>query len=252
MGFSKIYRISAILLLTLLANWSLAAPQFHIKKDFPDFDQHNGSLGQGGNHHCSPTSAANSLTWFDKKLGLDVVPDSWTDTPTSPNNHVGLINKLGQECQTNGPNGTGQPGGEYNGTWNDNYVKGLRKYLSDPAYNKSGKDFDVKHQGTKYFRGYTVGSMGATVQQSWLKSESADNEDVSLTIDWWLKNADGKLVGQDAAGNYVVGGGLPFGGAHDLDARLHRLRTRLPFHQGPGNARVDRRSRQELPESIDL
>ena len=217
MGSSGVRQFVCVVMILVLAGSALAAPRFHLKDDFPDFDQHNGALGQGGKNHCSPTSAANSLTWFDQKLGLDIVPDSWTDTPTDGNKHVGLIKKLGEECRTNGPTGAGAAGGEWNGTWND-YVRGLRKYLSDPAYNKSGKDFDVKHQGTAYFKGYTVGSMGASVDPAWLRSDSADDEDVSLTIDWWLKNAAGQLVGVDGAGNYVVGGGNPLG-AHTISMR---------------------------------
>ena len=166
-----------------------ATPMSFFRSGVPDFDQRNAMFPNGGNNHCAPTAAANSFTWFDNN-GYDIVPDMWKDTPTMPNNHNGLIGQLAMDGMTTGANGT----------WRDDYVKGLRKYLRS-ANNQSGHQFDVKFQGSGY-RGYTVGSQGATATLDFLKQEISSGEDVMLHIGWFQETAPGTLGAR--MGGHVV------------------------------------------------
>ena len=154
----------------VFSGWAAATPpNSYSKPNVPDLDQHRpGELPDNGDYHCSPTAAANSLKWFDQQMGLDVVPDGQTDT--------GLINDLGTAMGTD------------KGTWNDNMVKGYRKYL---RAHGGGRQWDVKFQGSKYFRGYTVGQNSPNVSLDWIKQELADGEDVTLTVDWYRETATG-------------------------------------------------------------
>ncbi|HQY89301.1 MAG TPA: hypothetical protein PK402_11625, partial [Tepidisphaeraceae bacterium] len=138
-----------------------------------------------------PTAMADSLTWFDNN-GYDVVPTANNGTQT-PGGEVNLISALGTAASTNG------------GTWNDNAVRALRSYLSGPN-NNSGHRWDVKFQGTTYFRGYTVGQNAATVSESWFKQELADKEDVMFSIDWYTETAPGVLSARQGAHQITLDG----------------------------------------------
>ncbi|MBN1589316.1 MAG: hypothetical protein JW888_07360 [Pirellulales bacterium] len=178
---SGLLALSAICLLLVFSGWVTAGPPTsYFKPGVPDLDQHNpGLLPDNGDYHCSPTAAANSLKWFDGQQGLDVVPDGQTD--------VGLIGELGTGMGTD------------KGTWNDDMVKGYRKYLRN---HPGGRQWDVKFQGSKYFRGYTVGQNSATVNLDWIKQELAEGEDVTLTVDWYREGPAGTFT--------------PTGGAHSI------------------------------------
>lgn len=170
------------------------SPPSFFRDGVPDFDQKNGTLSQGGNNHCGPTAAANSFTWFDKQ-GYDIVPDTWDDSKPG-GNHVGLINQLGNDADTNGD----RSHDGHNGTRRDEFVKGLRRYLRG-ANNNSFHQFDVKFQGSGY-RGYTVGSHGNTATLSWMKSEISSGEDVMLHIGWYLETSPGVLSAR--RGGHVI------------------------------------------------
>lgn len=166
-------------------------PASYFKPGVPDFSQYHPTLPNGGNTHCSPTAMADSLTWFDNN-GYDVVPTANNGTQT-PGGEVNLISGLGALAQTNG------------GTWNDNAVRALRTYLSGPN-NNSGHRWDVKFQGTTYFRGYTVGQNAATVSEDWFKQELADGEDVMFSIKWYTETAPGVLSASQGAHQITLDG----------------------------------------------
>ena len=155
----------------------------------PDFEQRKAGRAGGGNNHCAPTVAANSLTWFDNS-GFDIAPDAWTDTPIMMAKHDGLIDQLATDVMTSGANGTSR----------DDYVKGLRKYLRR-ANNNSLFQFDVKFQGSGY-RGYTVGKQGDTATLNFLENEISTGEDVMLHIGWFTETAAGTLSARQ--GGHVV------------------------------------------------
>ena len=182
--------VSAVVLATS-ASVLADPPASYFKPGVPDFSQYHAGLPNGGNTHCSPTAMADSLTWFDHN-GYDVVPTANNGTQT-PGGEVNLISALGNLAQTNG------------GTWNDNAVRALRTYLSGPN-NNSGHRWDVKFQGTTYFRGYTVGQNAATVSPNWFKQELADGEDVMFSIDWYTETAPGVLSARQGAHQITLDG----------------------------------------------
>lgn len=233
----------------LCACWSLGfaslalavPPASYFKPGVPDFDQKDPALPDGGNFHCSPTSMADSLTWFDNN-GYNVVPDAWNGT--TGGNHVPFVNHLGGLAKTN------------KGTWNDNAVRGLREYLSGPN-NQSGHRWDVKFQGTKYFNGYTVGQNSPNVSGDWFRQELADKEDVMFSIDWYYETAPGVLSAQAGAhqivlDGYTAGGDLlirdPFY-AEGIVERDASFPNRLIYEYSTGN---DARLRAEIVSVISV
>lgn len=160
----------------LLFSVAVAQPTSHIKTGMPDLDQRNPARPAGGNFHCTPTAAANSLQWFDNR-GIDTVDGD-------PN---ALVDTLAGIFNTNG------------GTWSDDLVKGLRSYLWG-RFLQTGKLWDVKFQGSTWNRGYTVGQVAPLPDLAWIKNELADDEDVLLNVEWYTETPPG-------SGTYKPGGG---------------------------------------------
>lgn len=182
-------------------------PASHIKPGVPDLDQRTATDPHfNGNNHCTPTAAANSLTWFDQEYGLDVVPDNF--------NSVDLIDTMAAFFNTNDPDGDGS---QHTGSFTDDVVKGFRDYLNPfGPFNNSGLFWDVKFQGSTFNRGYTIGQVAATPSLNWIKNELATDEDVLLNVRWYTENSPGVLTPAGGAHTITLDGYTSGGANSDL------------------------------------
>ena len=136
------------------------------RPDFCQVDDRYGELPGGGYYHCTPTSVANHLYELAKEF-----PNLISSKEQSLKDLVEIIRILSSKDYMNC----------VDGTYTENMMKGLEKYVKERGYNIS-----IKYAGPRDIEGY---SCDKKVTTEWIKKELKDGSNLILNADYY-KNGE--------------------------------------------------------------
>ena len=145
------------------------------RPDFCQVDDRYGELPGGGHYHCVPTAVSNHLVSMGEQF-----PNLVPKAESTQKSQVEIIRKLSSPGYMN-------TGGRGKGTYLEDLIRGLKKYVKERGY-----DISIKYKGEEdedskdYFQ-------GENITPEWIKEELKGKSNLILSVKFYTKRENGDL-----------------------------------------------------------